>query len=122
MLHPLFSTLIQRPDLLVEHVSAYGALFRQEAKQAGSSLVRRVVAWVAVGVFALVFMLLGGIAVMLGMMQNQFQWVLVVVPGVALAMTLIAYVNANTTTQQESFTEFRAQIENDLQVLTQVSE
>jgi hypothetical protein len=45
MLHPLFSTLIQRPDLLVEHVSAYSALFHQEAAQAASMVVKRYVAW-----------------------------------------------------------------------------
>ena len=75
MLHPLFSTLIQRPDLLVEHLSAYGALVREETSSAGSSLLKRSIAWVLVGVFALMFMLLSGVAVMLGVMQNQFQWV-----------------------------------------------
>ena len=122
MLHPLFSTLIQRPDLLVEHLAAYGALIRVETSLACSSLLKRSIAWVLVGVFALMFMLLTGVAVMLGVMQNQFQWVLVIVPGVTLLMTLLAYLTANASVVQDSFTECRAQIRSDLRALTQVNE
>ena len=39
MLHPIFSTVIQRPDLVLGHLSAYGALVGQEAKTAGAQLV-----------------------------------------------------------------------------------
>jgi uncharacterized BrkB/YihY/UPF0761 family membrane protein len=122
MLHPLFSTLIQRPDLLVEHLSAYGALFREETSSAGKSLLRRSVAWVLVGVLAMMFMLLTGIAVMLGVMQNQFQWVLVIVPGAVLMMTLIAYFIAGAPAQQDNFTELKAQINSDLEVFIRVNE
>ena len=45
MLHPIFSTVIQRPDLVMGHLSAYGALFGQEAKAAGAQLARRTLAW-----------------------------------------------------------------------------
>ena len=41
MLHPIFSTVIQRPDLVMVHLSAYGALVGQEAKTAGAELARR---------------------------------------------------------------------------------
>jgi hypothetical protein len=122
MLHPLFSTLIQRPDLLVEHLSAYGALFREETSSAGKSLLRRSVAWVLVGVLAMMFMLLTGIAVMLGVMQNQFQWVLVIVPGVVLLMTLIAYFIAGAPAQHEHFKELKAQINSDLEIFVRTNE
>jgi hypothetical protein len=45
MLHPLFSTIVQRPDLVVDHLSAYAALFQEEASDAGAELVTRAVAW-----------------------------------------------------------------------------
>ena len=122
MLHPLFSTFIQRPDLLVEHLSAYGALFRIETSSACSSLLKRCIAWVLVGVFALMFMLLTGVAVMLGVMQNQFQWVLVIVPGVVLMMTLIAYFIAGAPAQHDNFTELKAQINSDLEEFIRVNE
>jgi len=31
MLHPLFSTIVQRPDLIVDHLSAYSELLQKEA-------------------------------------------------------------------------------------------
>ena len=117
MLHPLFSTLIQRPDLLVEHLSAYGALFHQEATQAGSSLVKRYLAWAVAGIFGLVFILFAGFAVMLGALQNQFHWVLIAVPGCAFLLMVVAIVKANASHSETGFAELKSQINNDLQVL-----
>ena len=121
MLHPLFSTLIQRPDLLVEHLSAYGALFHQEAAQAGSKLVKRYLAWVVAGICGLVFILFAGFAVMLGILQNQFHWVLLAVPGCALLLMFIAIFKANVSLTETSFSELKTQINSDVQALKAVS-
>ena len=121
MLHPLFSTLIQRPDLLVEHLSAYGALFHQEATQAGSELVKRYLAWAVAGICGLVFILFAGFAVMLGILQNQFHWVLLAVPGCAFLLMLIAIVKANVSLAETRFAELKAQINCDVQALKTVS-
>lgn len=121
MLHPLFSTLIQRPDLLVEHVSAYSALFHQEATQAGSQLVRRYVAWAVAAICGLVFALLAGIALMMGTLHNQFHWVLLAVPGVVLLMMVAAIVKARSPLTEARFTELKAQIDSDIQALRAVS-
>jgi hypothetical protein len=121
MLHPLFSTLIQRPDLLVEHVSAYSALFHQEAAQAGSVLIKRYVAWAMAAMFGLVFVLFAGIALMMGTLHNQFHWVLLGVPGVALLLTLIAVLKAKVPLADARFTELKAQIDSDVQALRAVS-
>lgn len=121
MLHPLFSTLIQRPDLLVEHVSAYSALFHQEATQAGSVLVKRYVAWAMAAICGLVFVLFTGVALMLGTLQNQFHWVLLAVPGCALLLMLVAVAKAKAPLTQARFTELKAQIDSDIQALKAVS-
>ncbi len=121
MLHPLFSTLIQRPDLLVEHVSAYSALFHQEATQAGSLLVKRYLAWAIAAIFGLVFVLFAGIALMMGTLQNQFHWVLLAVPGIALLLTLVAVAKAKAPLSDARFTELKAQIDSDIQALRAVS-
>lgn len=121
MLHPLFSTLIQRPDLLVEHVSAYSALFHQEATQAGSMLVKRYLAWVLAGICGLVFVLFAGMALMLGALFNQFHWALVAVPGSALLLMLVAIAKAKATLYQAPFTELKAQIDSDVQALRAVA-
>lgn len=117
MLHPLFSTLIQRPDLLVEHAAAYGELVHQEAKQAGAGLVQRYIAWALAAVCGVVFVLFAGIAVMLGVLQNQFHWVLVAVPGFALVIMLVAIVKAKAPITEARFTDLKAQIDSDIRAL-----
>lgn len=117
MLHPLFSTIVQRPDLVVDHLSAYAALFQEEASEAGSELVVRVVAWVVAVVAAAVFLGLAGTAAMLGMLHNQFHWVLVVVPGVALAILVVAIMRARKPFATERFPELKAQIDSDARAL-----
>jgi peptidoglycan/LPS O-acetylase OafA/YrhL len=117
MLHPLFSTVVQRPDLVMDHVSAYAALFHQEASKAGSELVERGVAWGIAAVCAIVFLGLGGTAVMLGVMENRFNWVLVIVPGVALVLMVLAVLKAKKPLTSERFPELRAQIDSDTSAL-----
>ena len=117
MLHPLFSTLIQRPDLVMDHVSAYAALFHEEASNAGSELVQRVVAWALAVLCGVVFLGLAGTAVMFGVLQNQFHWVLIAVPGVALVLVVASVLWAQKPFRSERFPELKAQIESDAQAL-----
>ena len=117
MLHPLFSTLIQRPDLLVEHVAAYSALFHEEVSQASSMLAKRYVAWAVAGVFGLIFVLLAGVALMMGALHNQFHWIFLAVPGSALILMLIAIAKATAAGTPARFTELKAQIDSDIQAL-----
>lgn len=56
MLHPLFSTLVQRPYLVFDHVSAYGALISEEATQAGSDLVGRAIALILLILSTILFL------------------------------------------------------------------
>ncbi len=121
MLHPLFSTLIRRPDLLVEHISAYSALIHEEATQAGSLLVKRYMAWAVAGICGLLFVLFAGIALMMGMLQNQFHWVLVAVPGGALVLTLVAIARAKVPLAEVRFTDLKAQINSDIEALRAAS-
>ena len=58
---------------------------------------------------------------MLGFLQNQFHWVLVVVPGVALIGAIIAAVIAMKPLKSERFPELKAQIDSDAQALRTVS-
>jgi len=81
MLHPLISTLVHRPDLVVEHVSAYAALLQAEASVASGQWVRRALAWALVAAGALLFVVFAGVALMLGLVMDRFHWALVAVPG-----------------------------------------
>jgi len=120
MLHPLFTTLIQRPDLVIDHLSAYAALFQQEASSAGAELLARTVAWVLTLLGGVVFLGLAGTALMLGVVHNQFHWVLLAVPGLALLLTLIAFMSARKPLSREHFPELNAQIDSDTRALRMV--
>ena len=109
MLHPLFSTIVHRPDLVVDHISAYGALVRQEASSAGSELLVRLVAWVLAALACVIFLGLAGTAIMLGFLNNRFHWALVAVPATALAVSLIAVFMARKPLRSEHFPELKAQ-------------
>lgn len=121
MLHPFFSTLVKRPDLVIDHLSAYAALFHQEAASAGTELLQRMVAWVLALLSGVVFLGLAGIALMMGMMQHEFHWILVVVPGVVLIMMVISVMWALKPLKSERFPELRAQIDSDAQALRAVA-
>ena len=121
MLHPLFSAIVQRPDLVIEHLSAYASLFHKEASSAGSELLARVVAGVVAILALVVFLGLAGTAVMLGFMQNQFHWVLVTVPGTSLALLVVAIVVALKPLKSERFPELKSQIDSDAQALRSVA-
>lgn len=121
MLHPLFSTLIQRPDLIAEHVAGYAQLFQEEATHASAEVVSKVIAWLAAAVLILMFIGLSGVSVMLGVMQNQFHWVLVAVPGAVLLTAALAVLRARKPFTSEKFPEFRAQIDSDIRALRSVA-
>ncbi len=58
---------------------------------------------------------------MLGFLQNQFHWVLVITPGIALILTIIAAFIVMKPLKKERFPELKAQIDSDAQALRTVS-
>ena len=117
MVHPIFSVLVSRPELVVDHLSGYAALAQQEASALGVELVRRAVAWAVAAASFIVFLVLAGVAVMLGVMQGEFHWVLILAPGVALALGLVSMGIARKSLPSQIFTELRGQLEADAQAL-----
>lgn len=117
MLHPIFSTVVSRPDLVADHLSAYVALASQEAAATGRDLKIRALAFAVAGVFALMFVLLAGIATMLGLLHGQFHWGLIVVPGTALLIALVAALAGRRPAPGERFAELRRQFAADVGLL-----
>ncbi|MEO7391832.1 MAG: hypothetical protein ABIU58_06630 [Ramlibacter sp.] len=120
MIHPIFSVLISRPELVMDHVSGYAALVQEEASTVGLQVARRAVAW-SVAIFCvLVFLVLAGVAAMLGAMHGAFHWALVAVPGVALLLAAVAWGFARQRLPSAAFTELKAQLDADTQALRAV--
>jgi hypothetical protein len=66
MVHPIFSVLITRPELVMDHVAGYAALVQEEASTVGLEVAKRAIAWGVAVIGLLVFLILAGVAVMLG--------------------------------------------------------
>lgn len=120
MLHPLFSTIIHRPDLVVDHLAAYVTLLRLEVSSASSELLMRAVGWILAVLAGVIFLGLAGIAIMLGFINGHFHWVLVVVPVVPLVIAAVAFVIAKKPVHSEYFRQIKEQMKSDAHALQAV--
>jgi hypothetical protein len=116
MLHPIFSTLVCRPELVAEHVSAYAELVGQEACELGEDWLHRVIAWAVATCSALAFLILAGVALMLFSIST-FHWALLAVPGAALLLALLAFWRARVPLPGGRFAQCKAQLQSDLDAL-----
>ena len=117
MVHPIFSVLITKPELVMEHVAGYASLMRDEASSAGREVAKRAIAW-GVTLFALlVFLILAGVAAMLAAVQDQFHWAFLLVPAVALAIAVVGFSMARKPLPEKAFGELKAQLDADAQAL-----
>lgn len=117
MVHPIFSVLISRPELLVDHVAGYAALARDEASTVGNGVARRAIAWALTVFGLLLFLVLAGVAIMLGALLDRFHFTLVLVPAIALALAVAAFLQARKPLPEQAFAELKAQLEADAQTL-----
>ena len=120
MVHPIFSVLITRPELVMDHVAGYAALVQEEASSVGLEVAKRVIAWGVAVIGLLVFLILAGVAAMLGALQNEFSWALIIVPLIALLVSVAAWTVARKRLPSKAFTELRAQLDADAQALRTV--
>jgi hypothetical protein len=120
MVHPIFSVLITRPELVMDHVSGYAALVQEEASSVGLEVAKRVIAWGVAVIGLLVFLILAGVAAMLAAVQGEFHWAFAVVPGIALVVSVVAWTFARKRLPSKAFTELRAQLDADAQALRTV--
>lgn len=116
MIHPIFSVLIKRPELVMDHVAGYAALVQEEASSVGLELVKRAIAWGIAVLGLITFLVLAGVAVMLGAV-HEFHWALVLAPAVALAVAIIAFGIARQQLPGKAFAELKAQLDADAQAL-----
>lgn len=117
LVHPIFSVLMSRPELVLEHLSGYATLAQEEASSVGSELAKRAMAWAVCAVSALLFLVFAGVAVMLGAVHEEFHWALVVVPAVPLVLAAVAFGKARERLPARAFTELRRQLDADAQAL-----
>jgi len=120
MIHPIFSVLVNRPELVMDHVAGYAALVQEEASAVGVEVARRAIAWGVAVLGLVVFLVLAGVAIMLGAMLDEFHWALIAVPGAALLLCVVALTVARQRLPAKAFTELKAQLDADAQALRAV--
>lgn len=116
MVHPIFSVLITRPELVMDHVAGYAALVQEEASTVGVQVGRRAAAWAAVVIGLLVFLVLAGVACMIAA-TTGYHWALIAVPAVPLVIALTGFFVARKPLPSNAFVELRAQLDADTQAL-----
>lgn len=116
-MHPIFSVLVRRPELVMDHVAGYATLLREEASTTGHELARRAIAWGVAVLGFIAFLVLSGVAAMLAAMHESFHWALVLVPAIALAIAVGAAVAGMKSLPAKAFSELRAQLDADTEVL-----
>lgn len=116
IVHPIFSVLVSRPELVMDHVAGYAALVQEEASSVGSEVVKRGIAWAIVAVAGLVFVLFAGVAAMLWGVHG-FHWSFLLVPAIPAVLAGVAWNKARQQLPGKAFAELRAQLDADAQAL-----
>lgn len=122
MIHPLLKILIQRPDLVITHIANYGDLVQDEARGAMRHLVRTLIGWIAAVIALSLFLVFTGVALMIGLVQQQFHWVLLAVPGAMLLIALVAMSMARRPILRPEIGEIKQQLLTDLHMLRSAGE
>ncbi|MEO7255040.1 MAG: hypothetical protein ABIZ64_12480 [Casimicrobium sp.] len=125
MLVPLFNLVTHRPDLIIDHLAGYMKLAQDEMHGAKQQLIRRTIAGAVALIFALAFIVLAGMALMLASVattqtQAGFNTTLVVVPAVALVAAIVAIVVAMKSGTDATAVSFADHIQRDIQAVRQV--
>ncbi len=122
MLHPIFATVLGHPELIANHLAGYAALVKEEVSTATRGMMNRALAAVVAIVSALLALIFIGVAIMLGVLYGEFNWVLVIVPGFAVLLAAGSAVFAMRPFQAHTFADLKAQIDADVRALHLVSE
>ena len=118
MIYALFKALLLKPKLLAAHMRNYGELVRCEMQVSMRYWIVKAVAWLALGVCLLLFLVLAGVAVMIGTLQDQHHWILLLVPSIPLLMAVVALMVALRKTHHSSVRTIRQQFVADVAAFT----
>ncbi len=127
MLVSLFNLVTHRPDLIVDHLTGYLKLAQDEVNDVKQQVIRRAIAGAIALVFAVAFVVLAGMALMLASLQNvQAQSanattaILIAVPGVSLLAAVIAAFVVLKSGNEAPTVSLADHIQRDIQAFRQV--
>ena len=120
-MHPLLALMALRPQLLLDHAQAYGALFREELAQASVIWRRQALLQAAALGLVSVAVALAGVALLLWAVTPAGQihafWLLIATPLVVLSIGLVCAQLSRQPGQTQAFTNLGRQLSADLAML-----
>lgn len=126
LLHPVFKTLVSQPELLAEHIGAYGELATAEALLAAGQIRSRAAMAVAALGCAALGIGLGGMALLLlavvPVADMPAPWALAVTPALPLAAGVGLWWAQRRQAIDLTFSTLREQVSLDRLLWQQVSE
>jgi hypothetical protein len=121
MLHPMFKIVASRPELVAEHLAAYGQLAAVQAQAAATHLQRRAVLAGVAGLSGALAIGLAGVALLLvGVVPLQAMpapWLLLVVPLVPLAVAAVCWLRLRGAKEASALAPLREQFAADAALL-----
>lgn len=124
-MHPILQLIATKPQLLFDHVEAYGDLVTTEAKLISVSWKRRIllnaIALCSTGVGAV----LTGVALMLWavtpVQQIHAPWTLLITPILPFLFAVVCVAYSRSQNETDAFATIREQINADLIMLREVN-
>lgn len=117
MIYALLKALLLKPRLLINHLRNYAELVGCETQAAVRHWTIKAVAWIVFGICMLLFLIMAGSAVMLGVLHGQYHWILLVVPAVPLALACIALIVGLQKSESAPVASIKQQFVADMQAL-----
>ncbi len=117
MLHPIYATLLNRPDLVADHLLAYADLLQLQSQDLIKALGRRGLACLVAVMGAALSLVFAGTALMLSLLLDRFHPALVLLPAGFALLALMAGLIACRRLSMPAFVQIKAQWEQDLQAL-----
>ena len=119
MIKHIFRLISQRPDLILDYVSAYAALIQDELAQSKRRRIRRLICAALALILSGAFVVVASVAAMLMMCMDNISLIhLWSVPGLLLLVTLItALVAIYDTPKTVMFEAINEQLHEDRQLL-----
>jgi len=121
-MHPIVWYLIRHPEAIARHLYGYAELVDECSGRALGSAGRRLAAWAVCALAGLLFLMLGGVALMLGGAGLSQHWSLWAVPGVTLLVALGSFFYARQLPSVDAFAPVREQLNEDVQTLRDVGD
>lgn len=113
MVHPIYTAVLRHPGLALTHVANYLALLRESVGDAATGIAIKTAAWAAAAAMMLLAIAFAGIAIMLGVMQDRFHWVLIAVPGTVLVLAAVAALVARRPVMKKEIHDVTLELEAD---------